>query len=61
MHTDIKHENSPKPASRYLEVLSIPWEKRKFEGIQIKVLYPALPQAQPLCAPRRVLYAEVIK
>jgi anti-sigma factor ChrR (cupin superfamily) len=39
MHTDIKPENSPELASRYLDVPNMPWEKTKFEGIQIKVLY----------------------
>jgi anti-sigma factor ChrR (cupin superfamily) len=39
VHPDIKPENSPELASRYLDVPNMPWEKTEFEGIQIKVLY----------------------
>jgi len=39
VHADIKPENPPKLASRYLDVPNMPWEKTKFPGIHIKVLY----------------------
>jgi anti-sigma factor ChrR (cupin superfamily) len=39
VHADIKPENTPELASRYLDVPNMPWEKTKFAGIQIKVLY----------------------
>jgi anti-sigma factor ChrR (cupin superfamily) len=39
VHADIKPENPPELASRYLDVPNMPWEKTKFAGIQIKVLY----------------------
>src|SRR6187549_1378186 len=39
VHSDIKPENTPELASRYLDVPNMPWEATKFPGIQIKVLY----------------------
>ena len=39
VHSDIKPENPPELASRYLDVPNMPWEATKFPGIQIKVLY----------------------
>ena len=39
VHADIKPDNAPDLASRYLDVPNMPWEKTKFDGIQIKVLY----------------------
>ena len=39
VHADIKPENAPELASRYLDVPNMPWEATKFAGIQIKVLY----------------------
>src|SRR5262249_29960992 len=39
VHPDIKPENTPELASRYLDVPNMPWEPTKFAGIQIKVLY----------------------
>jgi anti-sigma factor ChrR (cupin superfamily) len=39
VHSDIKPENAPELASRYLDVPNMPWEPTKFPGIQIKVLY----------------------
>jgi quercetin dioxygenase-like cupin family protein len=39
VHADIKPENPPERASHYLDVPNMPWEKTKFPGIQIKVLY----------------------
>jgi anti-sigma factor ChrR (cupin superfamily) len=39
VHPDIKSENTPELASHYLDVPNMPWEKTKFAGIQIKVLY----------------------
>ena len=39
VHSDIKPENPPELASRYLDVPNVPWEATKFPGIQIKVLY----------------------
>ena len=38
VHSDIKPENAPELASRYLDVPNMPWEPTKFPGIQIKVL-----------------------
>jgi len=38
-HPDIKAQNAPELASRYLDVPSMPWEKTAFAGIEIKVLY----------------------
>ena len=38
-HADIKPENPPELASRYLDVPNMPWEATKFPGIQIKGLY----------------------
>src|SRR5881296_2939453 len=39
VHPDIKPENTPELASRYLDVPNMPWERTKFAGIRIKVLY----------------------
>src|SRR5262249_27968531 len=39
VHPDIKPENTPELASRYLDVPNMPWEPTKFAGIRIKVLY----------------------
>src|SRR3979411_1734990 len=39
VHPDIKPENAPELASRYLDVPSMPWETTKFPGIKIKGLY----------------------
>ena len=39
VHDDIKPENTPELASRYLDVPNMPWETTKFPGIRIKVLY----------------------
>jgi anti-sigma factor ChrR (cupin superfamily) len=39
VHSDIKPENTPELASRYLDVPNMPWEPTKFPGIRIKVLY----------------------
>src|SRR6476646_1745416 len=39
VHSDIKPENPPHLASRFLDVPNMPWEATKFPGIQIKVLY----------------------
>jgi anti-sigma factor ChrR (cupin superfamily) len=39
VHPDIKPENPPALASRYLDVPSMPWQPTKFPGIEIKVLY----------------------
>ena len=39
VHTDIKLNNDPKLATRFLDVPNMPWEATKFPGIQIKVLY----------------------
>jgi anti-sigma factor ChrR (cupin superfamily) len=39
VHTDIKPENLPERAARYLDVPNMPWEPTKFPGIRIKVLY----------------------
>ena len=39
VHADIKLNNDPKLASRLIDVPNMPWEKTKFPGIQIKVLY----------------------
>jgi anti-sigma factor ChrR (cupin superfamily) len=38
-HPDIKCENAPRLASRYLDVPNMPWQKTEFAGIEIKVLY----------------------
>ena len=37
VHPDIKPENTPALASRYLDVPNMPWEPTKFAGIRIKV------------------------
>src|SRR5690348_15743751 len=39
VHSDIKPENPPHLASRYLGVPNMPWQPTKFPGIEIKVLY----------------------
>ena len=39
VHSDIKPANPPERSAHYLDVPSMPWEKTKFPGIQIKVLY----------------------
>jgi quercetin dioxygenase-like cupin family protein len=39
VHSDIKPENPPERAAHYLDVPNMPWEKTKFPGIRIKVLY----------------------
>jgi hypothetical protein len=39
VHADIKPDNAPELASRYLDVPNMPWEKTAFPGIRIKVLY----------------------
>jgi anti-sigma factor ChrR (cupin superfamily) len=39
VHTDIKPENPPERAARYVDVPKMPWEDTKFPGIKIKVLY----------------------
>ena len=39
VHADIKLNNKPELATRFLDVPNMPWEATKFPGIQIKVLY----------------------
>ena len=39
VHTDIKPNNAPELATRFLDVPNMPWEPTKFPGIEIKVLY----------------------
>ena len=39
VHSDIKPDNPPERAAHYVDVPNLPWEKTKFPGIQIKVLY----------------------
>jgi anti-sigma factor ChrR (cupin superfamily) len=39
VHPDIKLNQDPALASRYLDVPNMPWEDTKFPGIKIKVLY----------------------
>ena len=39
VHGDIKLNNDPALATRFLDVPNMPWEPTKFPGIQIKVLY----------------------
>jgi len=39
VHSDIKPENPPERASHYLDPATMAWEKTKFPGIEIKVLY----------------------
>jgi anti-sigma factor ChrR (cupin superfamily) len=39
LHPDIKPENAPELASRYLDVPNMPWQETRFPGIRIKVLY----------------------
>ena len=38
-HDDIRPNTDPALASRFLDVPNMPWEKTKFPGIHIKVLY----------------------
>jgi anti-sigma factor ChrR (cupin superfamily) len=38
LHPDIKPENAPELASRYLDVPNMPWQETRFPGIRIKVL-----------------------
>jgi anti-sigma factor ChrR (cupin superfamily) len=39
VHSDIKQDNPPERAAHYIDAPNMPWEKTKFPGIQIKVLY----------------------
>jgi anti-sigma factor ChrR (cupin superfamily) len=39
VHDDIRPNTDPRLASHLLDVPNMPWEKTKFPGIQIKVLY----------------------
>ena len=39
VHDDIKPNTDPRLASHFLDVPNMPWEKTKFPGIEIKVLY----------------------
>ena len=39
VHTNIKPNEDPALATRYLDVPNMPWEPTKFPGIHIKVLY----------------------
>lgn len=39
VHPDIKPNEDPELATRFLDVPNMPWEGTKFPGIQIKVLY----------------------
>src|SRR6202167_6600131 len=39
VHSDIKQDNPPERAAHYVDAPNMPWEKTKFPGIQIKVLY----------------------
>ena len=39
VHSDIKPENPPERAAHFLDAPNMPWEKTKFPGTQIKVLY----------------------
>ncbi len=39
VHADITLNTDPALASRFLDVPNMPWEKTKFPGIEIKVLY----------------------
>jgi anti-sigma factor ChrR (cupin superfamily) len=39
VHADIKPNTDQALASRFLDVPNMPWEKTKFPGIEIKVLY----------------------
>jgi anti-sigma factor ChrR (cupin superfamily) len=39
VHADIKPNEDPRLATRYLDVPNMPWEPTKFPGTQIKVLY----------------------
>ena len=36
VHADIKLNNKPELATRFLDVPNMPWEATKFPGIQIK-------------------------
>ena len=39
VHADIKPDNPSERAAHFLDVPNMPWEKTKFPGIDIKVLY----------------------
>ena len=39
VHSDIKQDNPPERAAHYVDAPNMPWEKTKFPGIQIKVLF----------------------
>ena len=39
VHSDIKPDNPPERGAHYIDAPNMPWEKTKFPGIQIKVLY----------------------
>jgi anti-sigma factor ChrR (cupin superfamily) len=39
VHPDIKPENTPELASRLVDAAHMPWEKTKFPGIAINLLY----------------------
>src|SRR5579862_5283652 len=39
VHSDIKPDNPPGRAAHYVDAPNMAWEKTKFPGIQIKVLY----------------------
>ena len=39
VHPDMKLNDTPKLATRYLDVPNMAWEPTEFPGIQIKVLY----------------------
>jgi anti-sigma factor ChrR (cupin superfamily) len=39
VHTDIKPDNPPERAAHYVDAPNMPWEKTKFPGIEIKVLF----------------------
>jgi anti-sigma factor ChrR (cupin superfamily) len=39
VHSDIKEDNPPERAAHYVDAPNMPWEKTKFPGIQIKVLF----------------------
>jgi anti-sigma factor ChrR (cupin superfamily) len=39
VYSDIKPDNPPERGAHYIDAPNMPWEKTKFPGIQIKVLY----------------------
>jgi len=39
VHPDITPDNPPARAAHYLDVPNMPWQKTKFKGIEIKLLY----------------------